>query len=437
MENKKCFSGFLSRFLHHGGAGVLAAFVIILIFLICATWLKSLVYGILLTFVLLPMERFYQNKVFRKEEKGWFARLKDRLIKREITEEEEKKILREGRVFKSSLAATLSFFLILLLVLTLSFAFLLPQIQNLKTTVINWGKTSPTVAKVENFLFEEEKKADVEGKENSFTLLRQKLKNLAGENKNVLSVFSVDKGQGVLASIVGLLKGFSMFLLDITLAVFFGFYFLQKIALIQGDEKTRQRKTGEWFVNLFYNSPWLPDVSEKTKHEAVRIITHVSGILIRWIRGYFIVILIEFCLYTLLFTAAGVPYPLLAGSVAGLSILLPFIGPVISFSLTAGLCIAFCEAELFMTLVIVCAIYLLINGLLEQFILYPFFIGQVSGLTTVETIIVVLIGGILAGITGMIFAVPAAAIIKYIIPVIYRASAGDSDPEEKNIIQER
>ena len=67
-------------------------------------------------------------------------------------------------------------------------------------------------------------------------------------------------------------------------------------------------------------------------------------------------------------------------------------------------------------------VYLIINGLLEQFFLYPRFIGQVSGLTTIETIIVVLIGGIVAGVTGMIFAIPAAAVIKYIIPVVYKAS---------------
>ena len=429
MEEKK--KHFFSRFLQHGGAGVLAAIVIILIFLLCATWLKSLVYGILLTFILLPLERFYQNNVFRKEEKGWIARLKDRFSKKKLSEEQEKKILREKRVFKSSLAGLLTFIILLSLVLTISFAVVLPHIKNLKNTAVEWGKTSPTVAKVEKFLIEEEKNSGTAEEGSNFSMIRQKLKNLAGENKNFLSLFSINRSKGILTGAIGILKGLGTFLLDIVLSVFFGFYFLQKIALLRGNEKMRSRRTSEWFVNSFYNSPWLPDVSKKTKHEAVRIITHIGGILVRWIRGYFIVIMIEFCLYTLLFTAAGVPYALLAGSVAGLSVLLPFIGPVISFGLTVGLCIAFCETELLMTLIIVSAIYLLINGVLEQFFLYPVFIGQVSGLTTVETIIVVLIGGIAAGITGMIFAVPAAAIIKYIIPVIYRASSGKPEQKDK------
>ena len=60
------------------------------------------------------------------------------------------------------------------------------------------------------------------------------------------------------------------------------------------------------------------------------------------------------------------------------------------------------------------------NGVIEQFFIYPAIIGESLGLTTLETIIVVLLGGILAGIPGMIFALPAASVIKYLVPQIYR-----------------
>ena len=104
---------------------------------------------------------------------------------------------------------------------------------------------------------------------------------------------------------------------------------------------------------------------------------------------------------------------------AGLTILLPFLGPVASFVLTFGVCIGFCESHLLVTLIGVSAAYVLINGILEQLILYPSFVGGAIGLSTIETISVVLIGGLVAGITGMILAVPAAAVIKYLIPKIY------------------
>ena len=67
--------------------------------------------------------------------------------------------------------------------------------------------------------------------------------------------------------------------------------------------------------------------------------------------------------------------------------------------------------------IIVC--YLIYNGIVEQFILYPAVIGESLGLTTLETIIVVLLGAIFAGIPGMILALPAASVVKYLVPRIY------------------
>ena len=61
-----------------------------------------------------------------------------------------------------------------------------------------------------------------------------------------------------------------------------------------------------------------------------------------------------------------------------------------------------------------------ISDIIEQFILYPAVIGEALGLSTLETIIVVLLGAIFAGITGMIFALPAASVAKFIIPQLYR-----------------
>ena len=428
MEEKKEKNSFFSKFLHHGGAGIIASVMIILIFLMCATWLRSLVYGMVLAVILLPLERFFHDKVFRTEKKGWFTCLKEKFSHKHSPEEEEKKLLKQQRIFKSSLAALLSFFMLLLILGILAIAILTPQANSLKHAMIEWGSKSSFITRVENYLQGRNPKKIQEGTE-EVSRLRISLKKTAEENKEKLAAFAVSHGQDILSALYQFLKGLGTILLDIMLAVFFGFYFLQKAAVFELEGESRRIRFGEWFVNMFFNSSWLPDFSQKTKRQTIRIITHIGGILVRWIRGYFMVIVIEFMIYTLLFTAGGIPYPLLAGSVAGLSVLLPFIGPVASFCLTSALCIAFCDTGLFMTLIFVCVIYLLVNGLLEQFFLYPVLIGEVSGLTTVETIIVVLIGGIVAGISGMIFAVPAAAIVKYIIPEVYRAGSMNAGKE--------
>ena len=88
--------------------------------------------------------------------------------------------------------------------------------------------------------------------------------------------------------------------------------------------------------------------------------------------------------------------------------------------MTFGLCLVFCHGQLLLTLVFVVLIYGLVCAL-EQTILYPRCIGGALGLTTLETIIVVLAGIMLFGFTGMLLALPSAAVIKYLIPEIYKA----------------
>ncbi len=67
------------------------------------------------------------------------------------------------------------------------------------------------------------------------------------------------------------------------------------------------------------------------------------------------------------------------------------------------------------------------TGIIDQLFIYPAIVGGSLGLNEMETIIVVLLGGILAGISGMIFAVPVAAILKYLIPQTYKILAYEKE----------
>ena len=59
------------------------------------------------------------------------------------------------------------------------------------------------------------------------------------------------------------------------------------------------------------------------------------------------------------------------------------------------------------------------NGIVEQLFIYPAIVGTALGLNEFETIVIVLLGGLVAGIPGLIFAVPVASILKYLIPEVY------------------
>ena len=115
------------------------------------------------------------------------------------------------------------------------------------------------------------------------------------------------------------------------------------------------------------------------------------------------------------------------GLLAGCGILLPYIGPILSALVTVLITLAVGGSSVSgVQLAGIIAAYLIYNGVIEQFILYPAVIGESLGLTTLETIIVVLLGAIFAGIPGMILALPAASVIKYLVPQIYHAWGGAS-----------
>ena len=104
--------------------------------------------------------------------------------------------------------------------------------------------------------------------------------------------------------------------------------------------------------------------------------------------------------------------------IAGCGILLPYIGPCLSASLTLLVTLA-AGGSSGLQLAGIIAAYLIYNGIIEQFILYPAVIGESLGLTTLETIVVVLLGAVFAGLPGMLLAMPAASVLKYLIPKIH------------------
>ena len=227
------------------------------------------------------------------------------------------------------------------------------------------------------------------------------------------------------ASVLGMIAAL---LADLLMTVFFFLLFLSKLAEFCGDGGSDGRQS-EYLVRTVFNGSWLPGASEETIAEAQRIISGVIGRLRVWVRGYLTLMTVDATVYTTSFYLLGVPYFPVLGLLAGCGILLPYIGPIASATLTVLVTLAVGGGDVSgAQLVGIIAIYLIYNGIIEQFILYPAVIGESLGLTTLETIIVVLLGAIFAGIPGMILALPAASMIKYLVPQIYHC-LGDRRPQ--------
>lgn len=460
----------------NSGAGVAVALIVLLLFLLAATFLRSLFFGVLLAYLFLPVEKYFETRFFRSGIVINLSRLAGKLFlpftflsrkvakPKEKTREEFVKSERKALVMKSTFATFISLLLFLFLALILIAAIIIPTAMNVGRDLKKTIGSSETITKLEqqisNYVTEpekdlqkkelknlsEEKSAmSSEGKEQKKTVqtngekspakekiraviqkLRPQLKKYAAKYKEELTKFAFDQSKGVVALLFSIVKFLGQFLFDLLLMMFFFLYFLQQMAFftnsLKGGKKEKSGKlesVGSWAVKGIFETPWLPSVDAESKKEAVKIIDNISNMFRCWARGYLTIILIESVLYVTLFSIISVPYGVILGLISSTTVLLPVLGLAGCITLSCTVCLIFCEAHLGATLIGVLLVYLLVNGILEQLILYPNLVGGSIGLSILETIIVVLLGGLFAGIPGMIFAVPAAAVIKYLIPRIY------------------
>lgn len=127
-----------------------------------------------------------------------------------------------------------------------------------------------------------------------------------------------------------------------------------------------------------------------------------------WLRGQLILCLIIGFLAWLGLTIFGVKYSLVLGLWAGLTEFIPYLGPFLGgipavfIALTTG---SFIKA------VIVVGWYFVIQQL-ENHLIVPKVMEKTVGLNPLVVIIVMLVGGKLAGIVGILLAVPLALVIK-------------------------
>ena len=422
------------------GRGLIVALIIIVIFVLTAKFLQSVIFGLILAFIMQPLEKFFERALSNRGNPVYWLifllelpvaplRRLSRLITRrgfEPAEPEDAEKLRRERLIRRAVSLT---FIVTLLCAAAAF----------------WGVTKLTG----RYMREVQKNVRVlgpggqTGLENQYTALartnyyleklRRRFEALPPVrygldflsrliNDPELRAKSLeallDHSGGIFSFTTGMVGSVISLLGNTLLAVFFALLFLGKMAALRPAEDGKTHRS-EHLVRVFFNGIWLPGADENVIAEAGRII---GGVLFRlrvWLKGYLTLILVDSTFYTTSFFFLGVPYFLPLGILAGCGIALPYLGPVLSCAATLLVTLA-CGGASGNLLVAIIICYLIYNGIIEQFILYPAVIGESLGLSTLETIIMVLLGAIFAGIPGMILALPAASAAKYIIPQIYR-----------------
>lgn len=129
-----------------------------------------------------------------------------------------------------------------------------------------------------------------------------------------------------------------------------------------------------------------------------------------WLRGQFILSLIIFVLSFIGLSVLGVKYALILALFAGLTEFVPILGPILG-SIPA-IFVAFNQAPLLALFVVL--LYLLIQRMENDF-LVPTIMQRTVGVNPLVSIIALLIGGKLAGIVGVLLAIPVVTVIGVLI----------------------
>ncbi len=127
-----------------------------------------------------------------------------------------------------------------------------------------------------------------------------------------------------------------------------------------------------------------------------------------WLQGQLLLGLIVGVLVFLGLTVMGVPYALALAFLAGIMELIPVFGPFLS----AAPAVALAFSTSGFTFALIVAIFYLIVQQFENNLIYPLVVTKVVGVPPLLVILALVAGGMLAGVIGVLLAVPVAAVLQ-------------------------
>jgi predicted PurR-regulated permease PerM len=219
-------------------------------------------------------------------------------------------------------------------------------------------------------------------------------------NKQNLGMFSTNF-QGLLDSISSYLASATGSLIDSALGIFGGIFSIILILVI-AFYLVIENNGIEKFVRA--------SIPEEMQVQFLRIVRKIENKMGRWFIGQLTLGLIVGILSFIGLYAIGVPYALALALVAGTFELIPYIGPALSAIPAVLIALTVSSGSAFLVVIL----YFFIQEF-ENHLIVPKVMEKSVGLHPVITIFAALIGGQLAGIPGIILAVPIATIVSILV----------------------
>lgn len=174
----------------------------------------------------------------------------------------------------------------------------------------------------------------------------------------------------------------------------------------------------DWDLIIARIHSMLPRNLEGTITHLARESDEVLG---SFLKGQLLVMLALGVIYSIGLWIVGLDLALLIGMVAGLSSIVPYLGFIvgIGFALVA----AIFQFHDWLPLVYVCIVFG-VGQVLESVLLTPVLVGDKIGLHPVAVIFAIMAGGQLFGFTGVLLALPVAAVAMVILRFAYSGYKG-------------
>ena len=151
-------------------------------------------------------------------------------------------------------------------------------------------------------------------------------------------------------------------------------------------------------------------VPNKYFEMVLNVLDKIKKELVGYLRGWILDSVIVGVLNIIGFYIIGVNYALLLGIFAGISNLIPYIGPF--FGVIPALLISLSQCGDFRQAFPILAVTLILVQLLDNIIIQPLCFSKSVDMHPVTVIFVLIIGNSLMGIVGMLLAIPIATILK-------------------------
>ena len=171
-------------------------------------------------------------------------------------------------------------------------------------------------------------------------------------------------------------------------------------------------------THLVENSIYIM-VSDKSEGKLRKSIETIKNLLSRYFIGLVFQITILFVIYTGTLLIFGIENAIVIAFLCALLNLIPYVGPLIGGILMLFLTMSSNLGQDFQTEIVPTTIYVMIGyiiaQLIDNFLSQPLIFSKSVKSHPLEIFLVIMIGGVLFGVTGMIVAVPTYTAIKVIL----------------------